>query len=457
MANVLFKLRGKGGKSDMASINLVYCLNHDERLVYPTGLKVQSIYWDKKMRKVKQMAAAKDKDTINKQLNFISEEVSEWLTKEKVARREPTKESLRAFLDTLLKPKKAEEEAKKVKEEEDKKVIVDSFVSDFIDNAYKRTDSRTGRKIGKATLYAYERAFKYLKEFEQKQGEQLQFSDIGLMFYQDYTAFLQGKGLSVNSCGREIKTLKIFFNDAAIKGIDINKEYFKKGVFKITKEDADNIALTKEELQRLYSLNLDNDPTLDRVRDVFLVGCYTGLRYSDYSKLSDKLIHGNTIHLMHQTTINLRMKKTDGDVVIPLHPIVKAILEKFGGTLPKSRRTGKPVTSQKFNKYLHKVCNTIAADGRPCIYGTETKRITKGGVRVDLTLNRADMVSSHTARRTFATINYLNGMAATDLMRITGHKTEAAFRKYVKVTNEQAAQKMFEVWQRNGELMHVSK
>lgn len=96
-------------------------------------------------------------------------------------------------------------------------------------------------------------------------------------------------------------------------------------------------------------------------------------------------------------------------------------------------------------------------NGKPCIYGSESKRLTRGGVRVIRTLTRAEMVTSHTARRTFATLNYLKGMAATDIMRITGHKTEAAFKKYVKVSNKQAALKMLDSWKKNGEFIQIAK
>lgn len=443
MSNVLFKLRVRSKKAKEASICLEYYFSRTQRLSYPTGLKCDPKIWDKKKQEVKNLVTATSKDVINKALRDLKSDVEEWLTKQKVTKTEPTRESLRAFLDSKTKPEKPSLPRLSTYAGE-----VDAFFSDFINKADRRTDPKTGRKLGQATLYSYDRAFEYLKEFEKQKGQLLKFSDIGLMFYQDYMAFLQAKGLSTNSCGREIKTLKVFFNEAVIQGKDLNREYFKKGVFKVTKEEADNISLTEAELRRLYALKLDN-PTLDRVRDVFLVGCYTGLRYSDYSTLSSLNIHGEMIRL--------RMKKTDGDVSIPLHPVVKAIFEKYGGTLPKSRRTGKPITSQKFNQYLQKVCNTVMDDGKPCIFGTESKRITKGGVRLFKTLQRADMVSSHTARRTFATLNYLKGVRASVLMRITGHKTESAFRKYIKVTNDQSAQEMAEIWHKTGEYMIQAK
>lgn len=444
MSNVLFKLRVRSEKAKEASICLEYYFDRKHRLSYPTGLKCDPKIWDSKKQEIRNLVSATSKDVINKALRSLKSEVEAWITKQKIERDTPTPESLRAFLDNKIKPKKPNPKLGANAGE------VDAFFSDFIDNADKRTDPKTGRKVGQSTLYSYKRAFEYLKEFEKQQRKLLKFSDIGLMFYRDYMAFLQAKNLSTNTCGREIKTLRIFINEAAIQGKDINKEYFRKGTFVVTKEEADNISLTKEELHRLYALNLEKSPTLDRVRDVFLVGCYTGLRYSDYSMLTSKDIYGDVI--------KLRMEKTDGSVVIPLHPIVKAILEKHNGILPKSRRTGKPMTSQKFNKYLRIVCNTVMDDGKICIYGTESKRITKGGVKIIMTKQRADMVSSHTARRTFATLNYLDEKIDTlTLMRITGHKTEAAFLKYIKVSNEESARRMAEVWRRNGEYITLAK
>ena len=442
MANVLFTLRGTGRGNKPQPIYVEYYFGHSSRLSYPIGLKCEPSNWSKRTHRVKPLALNKSKDAINKQLNDLSDKISEWITSETTAKRKPSKETLRSFLDSIFKPQTTGGKRGKYVGE------VDSFIDSFIDKSGNRTNVKTGRKVGRATLYSYNRAFRYFREFEANKRLHLSFSDIGLMFYEEYTEFLQGRGLSVNSIGREIKTLKIFFNDAVIQGKEINKEYFKKGVFKVTSEEADNISLTEEELNRLYALDLSSNPTLDHVRDVFLVGCYTGLRYSDYSNLSSANVHG--------TIITLRQTKTDCDVAIPLHPRVKAILDKYNGVLPKSMRTGKPLTSQKFNKYLHKVCQTML-NGKPCVYGSESKRLTRGGVRVIRTLTRAEMVTSHTARRTFATLTYLTGMAATDIMRITGHKTEAAFEKYGKVSNKQAALKMLDSWKKNGEFIQIAK
>lgn len=468
MSNVLFSIRSRSkSKAQSVTITLEYYFNRSTHFRYSLPYKINPEDWDKRKRRVKNLIRAKQRDEINSKLNDIESAVNQWLTGEAIAKREPTAESLRAFLDKLTKPKKAYHTAidkpKRVDVGESlgAKAIRDipsdihNFFDTFVDNAENRTSTRTGLKVGRQTLYSYKRTYKYLLEFEEQRGKILSWNDFGLMFYQEYTAFLQDKGLSVNSVGREIKTLKIFLNNAYIGGAELNPEYFKKGVFHVSKEEADNIYLTKEELQKLYALDLKGKPTLERVRDVFLVGCYTGLRYSDYSRLTSKDIRGNLMD-KYGDIIKLHQKKTGAEVIIPLHPVVKAIISKYGGRVPQSPKTGKPMANQKFNKYLHEVCKQ-PFNGKPCIDGVETKRTTRGGVVVYETKQRYDMVTSHTARRTFATLNYLDGVPAEFLMKITGHTTESAFKKYIKISKEKAASLMLENWQRNGEFVQLNK
>lgn len=471
MSNVLFELRIRSKKMQTAQIHLSYYFDRSTKFSYPLGYKVYPDDWDKKKHRVKNVIREERRDEINAKLSDIETKVNAWLTDEALAKREPTRESLRTFLDKLTKPKAAyhtavgasttkseksdtglKAKASTIRETDSE---VHEFFDKFVNNAENRTSQRTGLKVGRETLLSYQRCYKYLIEFEEEQCRILTWQDFGLLFYQEYTAFLQKKGLSVNSVGREIKTLKVFLNSAYWQGADLNKEYFKKGIFRVVREEADNIYLTKDELRRLYLLDLTDKPTLERVRDVFLVGCYTGLRYSDYSRLTLKDVHGNLMK-KYDGLIKMYQKKTGAEVIIPLHPVVTAILQKYGGRMPLSPKTGKPMTSQKFNKYLREVCKQ-PLNGEPCISGKETKRTTKGGVTAYESMNRYDMVSSHTARRTFATLNYLDGVPAEYLMKITGHATESAFKKYIKVGKEEAANLMMDNWRRNGEFVQLAK
>jgi integrase len=221
--------------------------------------------------------------------------------------------------------------------------------------------------------------------------------------------------------------LKIFLNEAVAKGISVRQD-FKNRSFKVASEEADAIYLSEAELQQLQSVDLSKTERLERVRDLFLVGCYTGLRFSDLTNLRPEYIKDGFIRLEQQ--------KTADRVVIPCHQIVVAMLAKYGGTLPRS------ISNQKMNDYLKEVCQLAG------INSLESKAQTKGGKRIKTSFEKWQMVSTHTARRSFATNMYLLGIPAMTIMQITGHRTEKAFMKYIKLDREQHAQVMALHWQK---------
>jgi integrase len=191
-------------------------------------------------------------------------------------------------------------------------------------------------------------------------------------------------------------------------------------------EESESIALTEEELDSLAALNLKDRPALEKVRDLFLVGCHTGCRFSDISQIIPENISGGFIRI--------RQHKTGQRVVIPLHANVTALIEKYRGVLPT------PISNQKFNFELKKIAEMAEINDRT------HKAITRGGVRVSKSFQRWELVTTHTARRTFATNLYKSGFPSISIMAITGHRTEAAFLKYIKVTPEEHARKLREHW-----------
>ena len=91
-------------------------------------------------------------------------------------------------------------------------------------------------------------------------------------------------------------------------------------------------------------MDLSGNPSLDRVRDLFLVGCYTGLRFSDFSRLTPKNIADGFIEI--------EQSKTGDSVVIPVHSVIKKIIKKYNGLPPT-------ISNQKFNTYLKDICETV--------------------------------------------------------------------------------------------------
>ncbi len=126
------------------------------------------------------------------------------------------------------------------------------------------------------------------------------------------------------------------------------------------------------------------------------------------------------------TLLKVRTEKTDEEVIIPLHTVAKSILDKYSGT-PRL------ISNQKFNQYIKEVCRIVG------LTDLVTLTRTCGGKKVKTTNEKCDVVSSHTARRSFATNAYKAGVPTLAIMAITGHRTEKVFLKYIKVTKEEHA------------------
>jgi integrase len=85
------------------------------------------------------------------------------------------------------------------------------------------------------------------------------------------------------------------------------------------------------------------------------------------------------------------------------------------------------------NIYLKELCQRAGFSER-----IELGR-TKGGLRETRVLEKWELVTTHTARRSFATNAFLAGVPTISIMKITGHKSESVFMKYIKVSTEQNA------------------
>jgi integrase len=300
-----------------------------------------------------------------------------------------------------------------------------SFIQNFIDQAETRPNPKSGRPVCYKMRREYEVSFGYLKEFAENNNRKIDYKDIDLNFYDDFTKFLQKKNLATNTIGKKIQTLKVFLNAAK----EENKNPFdayKSHRFAAISEEADTIALTEQELSSLQELDYSKNGHFEKVRDLFLVGCWTGCRFSDISQVTPESIEGGMIHI--------KQHKTGKRVIIPLHPVVTSILNKYNGTLPE------PISNQKFNEAL----KLIAAEAK--INSPVFKRITKGGKIEANTFEKNKLVTTHTARRSFATNLYKSGFPSISIMAITGHTTERSFLKYIKVSPDEHAIKLQKHW-----------
>lgn len=290
---------------------------------------------------------------------------------------------------------------------------------DYIDEFVTRTNKQPN------TIRNYQTTRNHLEEFEKARGKKIKLEAVDLDLYDEFVKFFQEKGSSTNTMGTHIKNLKVFITDAEDRGYSINPDIHKKR-FRVMEEQTEAIYMTIPELALITDLDLKDKPRLDRVRDLFLIGCYTGLRYSDYYQVQKD--HIQTVD--GGKLLRVRMKKTGELVVIPLKVEVLNILNKYEWILPKVP------SNQKTNEYLKDIGKLAKLDE------SVVKHITKGGLKVETTVPRWKMLSTHTARRTFATNAYLAGVPTISIMKITGHKTEKSFLLYIRISQEDNAMKL---------------
>jgi len=301
-----------------------------------------------------------------------------------------------------------------------KKAKIELCFWDFINDYLKEAKV----KLNPNTLRCYNNIINNLKGFEEYEKTSLNWSSFNASFYYKFFDYYTGyKSLGNNGFGKVIKVLKSILNLATERGFNTYLSYKGKD-FKALREDVYNVYLSEEELLRIKHLDLTYSNKLTHVRDLFMIACYTGLRFSDFSKLTPENIQDNMI--------KVRTQKTGTEVIIPVLPEVIAIINKYDGKLPKA------YCNQKMNEYLKVIMQTAGFDE------VIQKSHTSGNKTIKRTFRKWEMVSTHTARRSFATNMFKRGIPALSIMQITGHSTEKSFMTYIKISKEENALRFLE-------------
>ena len=434
MGTLRFEIRtDKIDEKGTVPVRLVYQIKK-QRVRYNTGLKCFPINWsadnqrfifvDKKTAKAKLPAvdydllfAGKEVDAENNKLADLTQQIK----------------NIEQRFELDKTPYDAEMVIDKLKENKTpivKKIEPRTFFYDFVDQYIQDHDAT--RKRGSLTVYKSMK--RHLQNFEKAKRKKVSFEKIDYSFFQSFQNYLIGCTKVVDgkevplmnniTIAKQLSTIKTFLNYAKKQGVHVPDRYKD---FKIKKESLEVIALTYDELERLYYLDIKNKK-LAQVRDVFCFSCATGLRYSDLRKLNRDNIKNDEI--------KITVLKTAEPLTIPLTNFAKSILSKYNG-----RYAPLPVISnQKMNEYLKELCK-LAEINDP----VEIVRY-RGAVRESQTYPKYELVSAHTGRKTFATLCLEKGMSAEEVMSITGHRDYKSFQRYVKVTEQRKKTVMLKAW-----------
>lgn len=299
------------------------------------------------------------------------------------------------------------------------KITLIEFIKDYIEEVKHIKEENTIKK--------YNTTKKHLEEYCTKRKRKIDFEDINIRFYNDFHKYLVIENkMSDNSFGKYIATLKGFMTAAIERNHTKNLNYKK---FKVLKEEVDKIYLNDTELSKIAKLKLSKNQRLREIRDLFLLECYLGLRFSDLTALKKEDIQITDKGMI----IVLKTKKTSEPVVIPvLYKKAKEILEKYDYNLPNK------ITNQAFNKNLKTIGKLAKIKNEIPV----TK--SKGGKEIREVFKKWQLITSHTSRRSFATNMYLKKIDIRSIMLITGHRTESSFRNYIRISRHESAVRLLE-------------
>lgn len=419
----------KEPKSKSSSIRAVFYYNYQRLVYYEPKLFVDPKHWNDKTQRVRSIGASNNAMSINHTLDLIENAIiSSYRDHINTNSQQPS-------VDTLHKLVK--EKRGIIQKEQAKKISLFEFIENFISDAKagRHLNLNTGKPVSEVTIRAYNQTFRILKEFTEAKKMKLDFESIDGHFYTLFVAYLTQEykseetnlPLKINTAGKHLTNIKAFMHKASELKLTTNQE-FKAKSFKVIHEQTDSIYLTESEITELYKFDLSHDKTLERVRDLFIIGCETGLRISDLKRLNNESLTKDGQHQF----IKISTQKTGEAVAIPVSEKVASIISKYynetGAYFPKA------ISDQKANDYIKEVAAKIK-----CFQQITSNRSTINGKTVYTNKNKFELISNHTARRSFATNAILKGIPRTVVMRITGHRTEKSFNKYLRMSAVESA------------------
>ena len=285
--------------------------------------------------------------------------------------------------------------------------------------AYLNKFLETYRNRKRSTRVTIDLTIRHFVGFQKWIGETFMTSQIDKEVLDQYVQYLvYEKDLKANTVQNFLGTIKRILTRIQQSYIKVDIS-FKESKVKLIHPY--KVALTEQELAAIFCFE-DLTVPLQEVRDLFILSCFTGLRYSDASRLSAHNIKDNLISIM--------TKKTKASVLIPIFTYTRLILEKYNYNLPHAR------CIQYFNKALKVVCKKVGLTRK-----IEYEEVKGDDIRV-VSRPLYQEISSHTARRTFITTMLRNNVDALVIREITGHKSLASFALYDKTTQKEKIAKV---------------
>lgn len=411
--NYTFKLKQPNATKESLIYFRSFFNNENKNFIYSTGEKIKPSEWDFKGRQPNDLNGRTKKAEIHRGVKMQLDRYSSFFT-EIVNRYKNINEEL--TVDILK--QRFDEKFKKITVKSDFFRIYQEFL-DEKENDY------TGNSISNSTLKRYKCNKNLLEDFESNCKVKITLGKFDDKLYNRFLKYcIEEKKHSANTLHRNVGLLKTFLLWALNKKYTYNNNFitFKKPA----KFTTDEIALNYEQVELIYNYDFSDNKRLERVRDLFVFGCATGMRFGNYSTISKSDVDGNFIRVID-------LKSKSKNLAIPLNSISKSILEKYDYNLPS-------ITNQKMNEYIKEVFKKLE-------FTDEIKKTMKyGDELVDQKAEFWTRISSHTARRSFITIMKNKRVPDKVIMSYTGHTSLEVFNAYYRPSEDDKINYMNEVF-----------
>lgn len=394
---IRFVLKNPNAKTTTA-INMIYAWGYKDEngryraLKYATRQSVNPDEWENKK------ATGSLKRKVNNELDNIKTEANKVFAK--LHDEGLTPELFKAELDIRLKRVAVKKKPKANKYETISAYMV-KYLAD-IETGKRKTFKDPTKNFAPGSVRAY-RAFKHKIE---DYAPTVKFTDVDMAFYKGFVAYLD-KRHETNTVGRYIKNLKTIMQAAFDDDVHTNLTFKKKG-FKAVSELVDTIYLNDEDLDKLFNFDLATKGH-EKALDIWLVCALTLQRISDYPNV----VNPDNLKETRNGTrvIQFIQQKTKTPVTIPFVDVrLISIFEKYDYALPT-------LSEQRLNLYIKEVCKAA-----------------------DIDADKSEQVVSHSGRRSGCTNWYNAQIPISKIMKVSGHKTESEFRKYIRLTDEENAE-----------------
>lgn len=401
MSSVSFHL--KDPKSVKPTTIFIWFNADGRRTKLYTGYKVLAAQWDNEEQKALTRGYPKENGDINKGLARMGTRLQEFYAAQRADGIIPSVESLKKVIEP----------------EEEGGADRPMLLVDYAD--YLKRQVLTKQPT---TIKSIRTNYNHVAAFVEKRRRVLNYDDLTITFYDGFTQYLSEAGLTDNSLSKQVALFKCFLSDALNRG-RTDKQDFKRWTW--SRREPDVVALSRDELRAIENLALAPRNYLHNARSLFLLSCYTGLRFSDVAALKPE---HDRIDRLHVTT-----QKTRDSLVIPVSPKARALLDLlWSGEVH-------PITNQKLNEFLKELAQRACID--VLIEDTEYK----GGKRHSTKKPKFALISSHTGRRTFVTLALESGLPWEVIMKVTGHKDMRSFKRYIQVTDDRQIDAFQQIWE----------